>query len=174
MPHRGSAIDATAACTGEPAREGIAIKCISGNGAGERGQSADFLCMLADRRTKLRCSPPRTSQSNYILTSDEVISLEFRPGMFELEEDVCCCLDWSWNASTPDTLRKGGPCSSSHWRQGFETLTCATTTAEGSTGFGKKAWTHLGGLEALTGRMKPEAHNLRKTDLVPLAKLSAL
>ena len=46
--------------------EGVAIKCISGDGAGELGRSVKFQRMLADRGIRWRSSPPRTPQSNGI------------------------------------------------------------------------------------------------------------
>ena len=64
---RGAAVDATANYNGEKAREGVAIKCISGDRAGELGRSVKFQRMLADRGVKGRSSPPRTSQSNAIV-----------------------------------------------------------------------------------------------------------
>ncbi|CAM9741754.1 unnamed protein product [Sphacelaria rigidula] len=47
-------------------REGVVIKCISGDGAGELGWSVKFQRMLTNRSIKWRNSPPRTPQSNEI------------------------------------------------------------------------------------------------------------
>ena len=44
---RDAAADATANDIDEMAREGVAIKCISGDGAGELGKSVKFQRMLA-------------------------------------------------------------------------------------------------------------------------------
>ena len=69
---RYPATDATAYYIDEIAREGLAVKCISGDGAGELGRSVKFQCMLANRGVRWRSSPPRTPQSNGCLlyTSD--------------------------------------------------------------------------------------------------------
>lgn len=60
---RDAAVDATAAYIDDMARDGITVKCISGDGAGELGWSAKFLRMLANRETKWRGSPLRKFQS---------------------------------------------------------------------------------------------------------------
>ncbi|CAN0014305.1 unnamed protein product [Choristocarpus tenellus] len=58
--------DATAAYIDQMAREGIPVKCISGDGAGELGRSVNFQRMLANNGIRWRKSPPRTPQSNGI------------------------------------------------------------------------------------------------------------
>ena len=63
---RDAAIDATGVYIDEMAREGVAIKCMSGDGAGELGRPVKFQRMLANRGIKWRNSPPRTPQSNGI------------------------------------------------------------------------------------------------------------
>ena len=63
---RDAATDATANYIDEMAREGLAVKCISGDGAGELGRSGKFQRMLANRGVRWRSSPPRTPQSNGI------------------------------------------------------------------------------------------------------------
>ncbi|CAM9581103.1 unnamed protein product [Sphacelaria rigidula] len=63
---RDAATDATRAYIDEMASEGVAIKCISGDGAGELGQSVKFQRMLTNRVIKWRNSPPRRPQSNGI------------------------------------------------------------------------------------------------------------
>ena len=63
---KDSATDATAHYIDEMAREGVAVKCISGDGAGELGRSVKFQRMLANRGIRWRSSPPRTPQSNGI------------------------------------------------------------------------------------------------------------
>ena len=63
---RDAAADATANDIDEMAREGVAIKCISGDGAGELGKSVKFQRMLADRGIRWISSPPRTPQYNGI------------------------------------------------------------------------------------------------------------
>ncbi|CAM9813240.1 unnamed protein product [Choristocarpus tenellus] len=61
-----TATDATAAYIDQMAREGIPVKCISGDGAGELGRSVKFQGMLVNNGTQWRKSPPRTPQSNGI------------------------------------------------------------------------------------------------------------
>ena len=63
---RDAAVDATADLVDELAREDVAVKCISGDGAGEFGKSVKFQRMVADRGIKWRSSPPTTPQSNGI------------------------------------------------------------------------------------------------------------
>ncbi|CAM9685456.1 unnamed protein product, partial [Choristocarpus tenellus] len=63
---KNSATDSTAAYIDQMAREGIPVKCISGDGAGELGRSMKFQRMLANNGTRRRKSPPRTLQSNGI------------------------------------------------------------------------------------------------------------
>ncbi|CAM9556873.1 unnamed protein product [Sphacelaria rigidula] len=63
---RDVATVATGAYIDEMAREGVVIKCISGDGAGELGRSVKFQRMLTNRGIKWRNSPPRTPQSNGI------------------------------------------------------------------------------------------------------------
>ncbi|CAN0051008.1 unnamed protein product, partial [Choristocarpus tenellus] len=64
---KNAATDATAAYIDQMAREGIPVKCISGDGAGELGRSVKFQrMMLANNGTRWRKSPPRTPQSNGI------------------------------------------------------------------------------------------------------------
>ena len=63
---KDSATDATGHYIDEMAREGVAVKCISGDGAGELGRSVKFQRMLANRGIRWRSSPPRTPQSNGI------------------------------------------------------------------------------------------------------------
>ncbi|CAM9156388.1 unnamed protein product [Sphacelaria rigidula] len=48
------------------AREGVAIKCVGGDNAGELGRSVKFQRMLVNRGIRWRCSPPRTPQFNRI------------------------------------------------------------------------------------------------------------
>ncbi|CAM9868982.1 unnamed protein product, partial [Sphacelaria rigidula] len=59
-----AATDATGAYIDEMAREGVAIKCISGDDAGELGRSVEFQGMLTNRGTKWRNSPLRTPRCN--------------------------------------------------------------------------------------------------------------
>ena len=63
---RDPATDATGVYIEKKAREGVAIKCMSGDGAGELGRSVKFQRMLANRGIKWHNSPPRTPQSNGI------------------------------------------------------------------------------------------------------------
>ncbi|CAM9672987.1 unnamed protein product, partial [Choristocarpus tenellus] len=63
---KNAATDATAAYIDQMAREGIPVKCIGGDGAGEVGRSVKFQMMLANNGTRWRKSPPRTPQSNGI------------------------------------------------------------------------------------------------------------
>ncbi|CAM9404629.1 unnamed protein product [Sphacelaria rigidula] len=63
---RDAATDATGAYIDEMARQGVAIKCISGDDAGELGRSVKFQRMLNNRGIKWRTSLPRTPQSNEI------------------------------------------------------------------------------------------------------------
>ncbi|CAM9873900.1 unnamed protein product, partial [Choristocarpus tenellus] len=48
------------------AREGVVVRCISGDGAGEFGRSVRFQLMLTERGVKWRKTPPGTPQSNGI------------------------------------------------------------------------------------------------------------
>ena len=50
--------DATENYIAEMAREGLALKCISGDGAGEIGRSVKFQHILANRVIGWRSSPP--------------------------------------------------------------------------------------------------------------------
>ncbi|CAM9476000.1 unnamed protein product, partial [Choristocarpus tenellus] len=63
---KNAATDATAAYIDQMTREGIPVKCISGDGAGELGRSVKFQRMLANNGTRWRKSPPKTPQSNGI------------------------------------------------------------------------------------------------------------
>ncbi|CAN0016909.1 unnamed protein product, partial [Sphacelaria rigidula] len=63
---RDAITDATGTYIDEMAREGVAIKCISGDGDGELGRSVKSQRMLTNRGIKWRSSPPRTPQSNGI------------------------------------------------------------------------------------------------------------
>ncbi|CAM9397444.1 unnamed protein product, partial [Choristocarpus tenellus] len=56
----------TAAYIDEMAQEGVVVRCISGDGAGEFGRSIKFQRMLTERGVKWRKSPLRTPQSNGI------------------------------------------------------------------------------------------------------------
>ena len=63
---RDAAADATTNYIDGMAREGVAIKYISGDGARELGRSVKFQRMVADRGIRWRSPPPRTPQSNVI------------------------------------------------------------------------------------------------------------
>ena len=64
---RGTATGATTNYINEMAPEALAVKCISGDGAGELGRSVKFQRMLANRGVRWRSSPPRMPQSNGII-----------------------------------------------------------------------------------------------------------
>ena len=51
---RDAATDTTGAYIDEMAREGVAMKCMSGDGAGELGRSVKLQRMLANRGIKWR------------------------------------------------------------------------------------------------------------------------
>ncbi|CAM9887930.1 unnamed protein product [Choristocarpus tenellus] len=63
---KNEATEATAAYIDQMTREGIPVKCISGDGAGELGRSVKFQRTLANNGTRWRKCPPRTPQSNGI------------------------------------------------------------------------------------------------------------
>ncbi|CAM9965350.1 unnamed protein product, partial [Choristocarpus tenellus] len=63
---KDAATMATAAYIDEMVREGVVVRCISGDGAGEFGRRVRFQRMLTERSVKWRKTPPRTPQSNEI------------------------------------------------------------------------------------------------------------
>lgn len=63
---RDAAANATADNVDEMFREGMVIKFISEDGAGELGRSTKLRRRLADRGIRWRCSPSRTPQYNGI------------------------------------------------------------------------------------------------------------
>ncbi|CAM9927869.1 unnamed protein product, partial [Choristocarpus tenellus] len=63
---KDAATAATAAYIDEMARDGVVVRCISGDGAGEFGRSIKFQRMLTERGVKWRKSPPHIPQSNGI------------------------------------------------------------------------------------------------------------
>ena len=66
LKKRHAATDGTANYIDKLAREGVVIKCISGDGAGDLGRSVKFQPMPADLGIKWRTSRPRTPQANGI------------------------------------------------------------------------------------------------------------
>ncbi|CAN0497107.1 unnamed protein product [Discosporangium mesarthrocarpum] len=66
LKRRDAATDATASYIDDMARDGVVVKCISGDGAGELGRSVKFQRMLVNKGIRWRKSPPRTLQSNRI------------------------------------------------------------------------------------------------------------
>ncbi|CAM9205458.1 unnamed protein product [Choristocarpus tenellus] len=63
---KDAATAATAAYIDKMTREGVVVRCISGDGAGEFGRSVKFQHILTERGVKSRKSPPHTPQSNGI------------------------------------------------------------------------------------------------------------
>ena len=66
LKSRDNAVDAASHYLDQMLREGVSVKCLSGDGAGELGRSGKFLRMLTERGIRWRSSPPRTQQSNGI------------------------------------------------------------------------------------------------------------
>ncbi|CAM9331837.1 unnamed protein product, partial [Choristocarpus tenellus] len=61
---KDAATVATVAYIDKMARDGVVVKCISGDGSGEFGRGVSFQHLLTERGVKWRKSPPRTPQSN--------------------------------------------------------------------------------------------------------------
>ena len=79
------------------AREGVAIKCMSGDGVGELGRSVKFQRMLANQGIEWRSSPPRTPQCNGI--AERAIQLLMRIACSQLVKAGCGWGYWYFAAA---------------------------------------------------------------------------